>query len=206
MRNIEAMSEPAHPQQPPNTEFSGGWSGFTADWFSKRIAQWEKILAPFKGTLVNYLEVGVYEGRSVCWMLQNILTHRAAKAHCYDIFANPDYERRFDGNIVASGNSHKVIKRKGAAAENLRFLGGKFHIIYIDADHEAKSVILQAGLVWDRLVPGGILIFDDYEWQHPQGKLPPKPGIDAFLQFYEGEYTLLHKGWQVIVQKNKEEQ
>jgi hypothetical protein len=78
-------------------------------------------------------------------------------------------------------------------------------VVYVDADHNAHSALMDGALSWKLLKPGGILIFDDYEWSnkdslHPW-KIPPKPGIDAFLTCWAPQLELLHKGWQVIVQK-----
>lgn len=48
---------------------------FTEDWFSGNIPLWTEVLAPFKGKPdIHYLEIGVWEGRSAIWVLENILT------------------------------------------------------------------------------------------------------------------------------------
>jgi hypothetical protein len=50
---------------------------FSEDWFTENIPVWLKVLSPFKGKPnLNYLEIGVFEGRSVIWMLENIQTYR----------------------------------------------------------------------------------------------------------------------------------
>ena len=62
---------------------------FSTDWFTNqnRIPLWEKMLRPFKGKPdIHYLEVGVYEGRSAIWMLENILTHPSSTLTGIDIF------------------------------------------------------------------------------------------------------------------------
>ena len=53
------------------------------------------------------------------------------------------------------------------------------------------------------LKPGGLLIFDDY--QYPLGKTTldrPKPAIDAILEIFRYRYELLHQGYQVAIRKN----
>ena len=52
------------------------------------------------------------------------------------------------------------------------------------------------------LKPGGILIFDDYLWRnYPQPQLNPALGIDSFLAGFAGRYQLLHKDYQVAIEK-----
>ena len=54
---------------------------FSTDWFSMNIPLWKKLLKEFKGKPgVNYLEIGLFEGRSFFWMLENILTHPTSTA------------------------------------------------------------------------------------------------------------------------------
>lgn len=59
---------------------------FTSDFFKGNIPNWERWLAPFKGQPVTALEIGSYEGRSACWLLENILTHPDARLLCVDTF------------------------------------------------------------------------------------------------------------------------
>lgn len=191
--------------QPPNTHFSEGWSGFTKDWFSARIPQWQTIVAPhLKDRQCLGLEIGSYEGRSAIWTLEHMLNHPDSRLFCVDIWTNQDVEKTFDRNMVATENSHRITKLKGDAQKVLKSLWQSFDFCYVDADHVAKSVIAQIAIVWPLLKKGAFVIFDDYEWTHPPEtahELPPKPGVDAFLTLWQSQFELLHKGYQVIVRK-----
>src|SRR3569832_159477 len=60
---------------------------FTHDYFSPNIGQWSKDQARFAGLPnLRFLEVGRFEGRSACWLLQNILTHESSRITCLDLF------------------------------------------------------------------------------------------------------------------------
>ena len=60
---------------------------FTYDWVSDIEETWEKVFSPFKGREgLRYLEVGVFEGRSLIWMFENILTHKSCRAVGVDNF------------------------------------------------------------------------------------------------------------------------
>ena len=60
---------------------------FTTDWFSINISKWSEVLANLKDKPdINGLEIGVFQGRSVCWLLDNIFTHESAKLDAVDTF------------------------------------------------------------------------------------------------------------------------
>lgn len=194
--------------QPPNTTFTPGWSAFSADWFTARIPQWKQHIVPaLAGKPCRWLELGSYEGRSAIWTMDNVLTHSHSHIVCVDLWSG-EYEKNFDANIAAHPRSVDFYKRKGDCFSRLLEMHSKnetFDGIYIDADHQAKAALTEAALCWPMLKKGGFMIFDDYPWQHKgedrKTKLPPKPGIDAFLECWQHELRLVHKQWQVIVQK-----
>jgi predicted O-methyltransferase YrrM len=193
------------------TTVSGEGKGpyrFTAYWHKRRAADWEKVLAPYKGREgLAYLEVGAFEGRSLIWMLENVLTHATSTATAVDPFM-PDYEATFDGNIVASGAGKRVTKIKELSQSALRKLPlDSFDVIYIDGSHTADDVLADAVLAWGLLRRGGLVIFDDYTWPgRPDGdplppELLPKIAIDAFITAYRSEIELVSKGAQVMLRK-----
>jgi len=175
---------------------------FTTDWTTPNFEPWGRHLGSLKGRPANALELGSYEGRSACWFLENILTHEESRIVCVDSWVHGEIERRFLDNMHEVVPRPKHVMVKGNTHAYLRTATGSFDFIYIDADHQAKAVLSDAILSWPLLKPGGVLIFDDYMWTQPDPKkLPPKPGIDAFLNLWFGEYEILHSGWQVILRK-----
>ena len=193
---------------------------FTQDYFSHNIAQWSKDYARFAGKPnLDFLEIGSFEGRSACWLLQNILTHDSSRMTCVDLFAEErsqgayettgldsnlmSAEDRFDYNIRQAGASHRVKKLKGNSHDLLRSLSrSQYDFIYIDGSHVAKDVLEDAILAWPLLKTGSALTFDDYEWRdEPDPLRCPQLGIDAFLGVYEGHYRMIHKGYQVTLEK-----
>lgn len=193
---------------------------FTYDFFSKNIEQWRKNLGRFAELPhLNFLEVGSFEGRSACWLLQNILTHETSRITCIDVFneersqglydttgldsASISKEDRFEHNIRQTGARHRVEKIKGRSQEVLRSLPVSFYdFIYIDGSHIAKDVLEDAVLAWRLLKEGGVMTFDDYLWQeNPNPLLCPQMAIDGFLKVYEDHYQLVHKAYQITLEK-----
>ena len=95
---------------------------FTRDYFTGNIPSWMQILKPWQGRPdIHYLEIGVSEGRSALWMLENILTHTTAKITLLDVFPKELYGR-FMSNLILSGFLDKSIIIKGKSHITLRTL------------------------------------------------------------------------------------
>ena len=182
----------------------GGGYSYTADWVTAQTALWTSYLQPWQGIAnVQMLEIGSFEGRSAIWFLENVLTAPTATLTCIDLFHNRTREIAFQHNIQVAGFTDKVIKIKGRSQDILKVLRqNHYDLIYIDGGHHAIDAYTDALLSWPLLIAGGLIIFDDYLWfpQKPAEERP-QPGIDRFLQETEQELALLHKAYQVIVQK-----
>jgi len=183
---------------------------FTQDWFTYNLPIWEKLLAPLKDQPSQALEIGVFEGWSSVWLLENVLTHSDSRLTFIDTFEGgsehagidlSSVEQRFRENT--SRFREKLVDCKGRSEERLRTLPfDRYDFIYIDASHESPDVLSDAVLSWPLLKPGGILAFDDYEWhRHPEPERCPKLAVDAFLSVMRGKFDLLHRGYQLWIRK-----
>jgi predicted O-methyltransferase YrrM len=193
-----------------------GGERYTYNWFTHNAQDWPNFLAAMAGQPgLHFLEIGSFEGRSACWLLQNILTHESSRLTCIDLFldamggedesmprvANPN--AAFDQNIAATGAAHRVTKLRGASEDLLRPLPrSNYDFIYIDGSHHAPYVLSDAVLSWYVLKVGGLLCFDDYEWAPEFPPLErPQAGIDAFMSLYAGLFEVVSKGYQVTLRK-----
>lgn len=183
---------------------------YTTDWFSHNIPNWQKYLNRFVNIPeVNVLEIGSWEGRSTCWLLNNIITHESAKITCVDTWqGGVEHQNmnghvlllcqaRFDVNVFLTGHSQKVTKKVGFSSDVMRLLlVNSYDFIYVDGSHEAEDVLVDAIQAWGLLKVGGMLIFDDYGLG---GGV--KEGVDVFLRFFAHKLNLLHISFQVFVEK-----
>ncbi len=192
---------------------------FTQDWFTHNIPTLEKYLGKYKNmTGIRAIEIGCFEGLSTRWFLKNILTGKNSHIHVIDTFKGSGLEHKdidtnnllgkFNENVV-SDFPEKVSINIGESCcimPNLYDLQADF--IYIDGSHKATDVFIDAIHSWQAIRNGGLLIFDDYEWPSlnvARLDLPeiekPKLAIDYFLGVFAGQYWLLHRDYQVIIQK-----
>jgi predicted O-methyltransferase YrrM len=179
---------------------------YSSDWFSHNIPIWEKHLAPFKNRQnVKYLEIGVFEGRSAFWVLNEILTGTGSQATLVDIFRD-DVEKIFLKNLSLQKNKHKVKVIKGSSLFELRNLDlDSYDIIYIDGSHMAKDVFVDLAQSWLLLKKGGVLIFDDYEWQKNEYPITLRPHspINAFITAFSSDIDVLHRAYQILIRKKE---
>ena len=173
---------------------------FTQDWFSHNIPIWQQHLQPFAhAPQINILEIGSYQGMSACWLLDSVLTHTSSRLTCID----PNFQDQFERNLTRTGAAHKVARLQGNSHDLLPTLSpNTYQVIYIDGCHLASHVQQDALLSWRLLKAGGVMIFDDYEWQDPNfpGQ-DPKLGIHAFLSTVQSQFEILHKNYQILIRK-----
>ncbi len=194
---------------------------FYVDWTSCHAPHWEQHLGHLKGQPgVRGLEIGVLEGRSTVWFLENILTGDGARIDC----ADPFLQTHHNGFVMRREGFDEAKER---FLENVRPYDGKvslFHgrsiefwasiglakpiydFAYIDGSHTLVDASVDLFWSWGLAKPGGIIIVDDYEYTDVI-KLSEDdviiPGVTeatkAWLQATGCE--VLHKGKQLIARK-----
>jgi predicted O-methyltransferase YrrM len=198
------------PANPPAEASKIGYSKpyeFTTDWFSADIPSWSTTLAPLRGQAdLRYLEVGVYEGRSLLWILENVMTDPTSRLTAIDVELQP----RLLSNLEKSGHADRVTLLEGPSQTELRRLPLKsFDIVYIDGSHVSADVLSDAVQSFELVKDGGLMIFDDYAWVGAwvthRGLLPdqlrPRMAIDAFLETYRYDVEVVLNSYQMILRK-----
>jgi predicted O-methyltransferase YrrM len=191
---------------------------FNYDWTSWHFPNWIPLLEPYRNRAIRVLEIGSWEGRSALFFLNYLprarLTcvdtfeggqeHRhAARRSAADARELRAVERRFDANTARF--VRRIEKIKARSADALAALGirkARYDIAYVDGSHRAADVYSDAVLTWPLMARGGMVIFDDYQWDQMPNRLDnPKPGIDAFLKAAKGQYRLVLNSYQIAVVK-----
>jgi predicted O-methyltransferase YrrM len=198
------------PSPPYDAWFNG--KTFTTDWTSHHFATWETVLRDRRERVTDVLEIGAWEGRSAVFWL-NYFPH--GRLTCVDPFTGGaehapiadrmgEVERRFDANVAAFGaRLEKVRARSTDALPLFGVTGRRFDFVYLDGSHRSVDVYVDACLAWPLVRPGGALLFDDYTWVDlPDEMDRPKRGIDAFLDVAAGSYREVHRGLQILIEKN----
>ena len=174
---------------------------FTEDWFTHNIPNFEKCMLEVGAKRKHFLEIGAYEGRSTCWLINNI--GEGGTIYSIDPFVGmEEIEERFKNNTREAVKGTKVISChvKSTSYQALaKMISNKqeFDFIYIDGDHDPATTLADAAMAWGMLKTGGVMLFDDYEY--PQE--PTKVGIQGFMQGFVGKYDLVLQNYQLAVKK-----
>lgn len=190
---------------------------FTRSWFLNRNLQTfrEHVYPEWAGKPIVYLELGVFEGMSLCWMLQHVLTHPDARAVGIDPWLETT---KLDGNVmeqvkdrafhntdrwflqdyqerISSGRQPKCSLYRANSAEALRkmcgrggFAGitkGSVDVCMVDGNHNALAVLDDLRLVHKLVRPGGWIMLDDVENDVPKQD-HVKQGLAMWLAETEG--------------------
>jgi predicted O-methyltransferase YrrM len=186
---------------------------FTNDWFLQNIPVWDALVPRFFPKRI--LEIGSYEGRSACYLIEKFGGSGPLEIHCVDTWeggvehdrnAMSAVETRFDKNIQTALqkmlNPQAIVKKHKklsymAMAELITIeRAATFDVLYIDGSHQAPHVLADAVMGFHLLRNGGLMIFDDYIWSmEPMGSQDPlnmpKPAIDAFLNVFQRKMQIV---------------
>ena len=191
------------------------------EWFEGHKHRWKDTIKPIFNVreYCRALEIGVWEGGSACWILNELCggDDQRNELVCIDHFdlmktdAGRHRWETFQENLLSTGLSNRVRTIPEFSTPALFKLMNEmlnqgqmgFNLVYIDGSHRADDTLLDAEMAWRMASNGCILVFDDYEWNQAEEKTinHPKSGIDAFLMAHHGEYSMLHKKYQIMIRK-----
>jgi predicted O-methyltransferase YrrM len=199
---------------------------FTSDWFTYAIDNFSIVKNatmeshhPQPGYVNDILEIGSHEGRSTCWMLQNLLSDHGTIT-CIDPFANhhinpfrdesyvvdEEVFQRFQSNINEAkkpGQTVNVMRGTSYyALADLITQRKEFDFIYVDGNHQADATLTDACMCFGLLRYSGFMLFDDYLWDHLPDVLDRgKMSIDAFTNMFLPNIQFSSIGYQMLIQK-----
>lgn len=172
---------------------------FTRRWFRNRnLSTFQQFVMPeWAGKPIKYLEIGVFEGMSMVWMMQNVLTHPDSRAVGIDPWLMTVKIDSDQMELVCQRAMHNTEPFKsrcqlirGNSAEVLRRMTGhgfagvtksSIDVCMIDGDHNELGVLDDVRLCIQLVRVGGHLLLDDVENDH-QKSHHVKQGIGMFLE------------------------
>jgi predicted O-methyltransferase YrrM len=189
----------------------------TNNWFEVSKSVWDSLIPQLNPTRI--LEIGSYEGASICYLIEKLAMSQDIEIHCVDTWEGGVehqeggwvqtnmslVEKRFHNNIKIAVNEvnhavdiviHKELSDLALSKLIAEGKANYFDFIYIDGSHQATDVLCDALLSFRLLKNNGIIVFDDYLWQEqlPIGIDPlrcPKIAIDAFTNIYSRKIKVL---------------
>ena len=192
-----------------NNKIPTGFEVMTKPFFERNL----KHLSGVEG--LSFLQLGAFTGTSTEWLVENILFGKESTltdVDCWEDISDVWYkdlsfsrvEQEYDTTCKNYIKDGKVVKVKSTTDEFFESLpeGTMYDFIYIDADHKADSVTKDYLNAFKHLKSGGILSFDDYEWNlHLEPEMIPRFAIDKILIDYADQVEEVDRGWQIWIVK-----
>lgn len=192
--------------------YRGDYKFELMDAFSPNINMWSKffMINNLHTKKTKYLEIGVFEGRSSVYILENLqnaICHFVDPLQPYDEMTDStgqdDFHKTYDNftSNIELFDSRATLHRK---TSDSFFLNNteKFDLIYIDGSHFGDDVYKDAINAFDSLNKKGFIIFDDFFWfffdtveENPLG------GIFKFIVENNNHLKIKYVSNQLIIQK-----
>jgi predicted O-methyltransferase YrrM len=181
---------------------------YTYNWFNESEIKQKIIQFVNPESKNTILEIGSFEGLSSVYFADNLLNHNESTITCVDPFLSIDnndhtkylnnVENTFNYNISISKNSSKIIVNKVTSDDFFKLNTNTFNFIYIDGCHELDFIKRDMINAFSILEKDGIMWMDDYGGGDG---VSIKNAIDSILLTLNGKYKLIHKGYQIAIQK-----
>lgn len=185
-------------------------------WFQTRAkANFEEHLVPrYAGKPCRYLEIGVWRGDSLVWMMAAVLTHWKSRAWAVDpwlpLRRHPTLPPMWTAEDMESHflRARKRLRQFGKRCKLVRSMSSVwlrhvnlpphwFDIVYIDGDHYGPALLDDIVLTWPLLKIGGVLVIDDYRTARKK-QHQVRETVDAVMETVYGQYVeRLFCNWQV---------
>jgi predicted O-methyltransferase YrrM len=136
-------------------------------------------LLAFGGLAGDVIEIGSWQGKATAYLAQACADTRNGLVHAIDTFlGNPGHEKNyyvngtlanleqnFRANIESVGLTDHVITHAStseAAIDSVRAATQGARLLFIDGEHTYDAVSRDLALYAELVVPGGVIVLDDY--------------------------------------------
>lgn len=168
----------------------------------------------FAGRTVQFLEVGIFEADTAQLFFKTIGAVPGSRYFGCDVWMWGD---------TPIPNSREIAKERleqlnvwpWAAADSpkgfwiegdiMRFAAESvtcppLDLIYIDSSHKPFQTLLEATVCFELLKPGGLLLFDDYDFANPVVQ-EVRQAVDPFLAIYGDKIEVVDRDYQLLARK-----
>lgn len=190
-------------------------SRFTNKWLLGQIGNFNRNLAELAGKPITALEIGSYEGRSACYLMEEIITHCDSRLLCidphnYDAVKSYNHTPRLREQLTLSAlqrfrNNTDIWMDTGkllhimspshvALRDRVRL---PLDFVYVDGSHYGSDCLTDMVLSWTLLKQGAIMGVDDVQWKPAAGSFKnpriacPKLAVHFFRRLFYGQFARL---------------
>jgi len=156
--------------------------GYSGDMFAASRGAILATVMDRAGTPLNLLEIGVWEGRGACWLLDNLLTHPDSRYTGVDNWtAPPGIPAVASRNLAFHRGKARILT--GDSRLVVPELEGLFDVVVIDGLHTYSGCYADMANCWTKIRSGGMLVVDDYGY-------PGLDGVAAAVDEWRGQMRM----------------
>jgi SAM-dependent methyltransferase len=180
---------------------------FNDSWYGSGYSRhWPGLFPKYNVHAKRILEIGSFRGVAARFLIDYF---QDAQLTCVDTWAGSPDLAGIDFNDIEEDFDRfkqkypsRVQKIKSTSNSFFSNQDAKFDLIYVDASHFADDVVVDLINSWAVLEIGGIMICDDYIWQHySRVRDNPCAAVNSFLMLKSGQYRLLAVYRQIWIKK-----
>lgn len=171
---------------------------YTNTWFEQHVQHiWEERLLPMDYP-IRYLEIGVCEGRSMRWVLENLCVEEAVGVDSWrprrkkEQHVMPLIKERAFSNLKPWPDELRLIEDSSHTMVPTLPLK-HFDLVYIDGDHRAPEAMLDVCNCFRVLKVGGTMLIDDLQKTWVRGRPQVLPVVHAIPTLFHGR---LEQSWR----------
>ena len=143
-------------------------------WFRRVQREFAAITAPLVGKPLVAVEVGVWQGDSAEWTLENVLTNPEAIGYGIDPYLPDEKHPQAEVDAIyeaaaarlnCGGSPHFRLVRERSIPVLQRwrdYCVFPIDLLYLDGAHDAASVVQDFCAAWPHLNVGGLVVADDF--------------------------------------------
>lgn len=183
---------------------------------------------PMKNIIVNtvgnrpsprILELGTWSGTALVEFLRILPNSTAVAVDLWTAYTE-DYqsdtssistnidvfnvEEAFYKNLERAGVRDRVeaLKMdKNQALVQMCQNGSAFDFVYLDVSKDCMNIYFDLVMSLQLLTPGGLIVVDDYLYEHTEYDLCPKIGVDKFIEQFSNAVQVIRKDYRCFLKK-----
>lgn len=186
-------------------------------WFDKTFNEFQKLVLPFAGKPITYVEVGVWKGDSAAWMCENVLTHPEAIGYGFDPYLPDAKHSKAEVNAIEIEADKRLKQYVSKTPDGMEFRKfdlqvmdsvtglrnfcrvtgqhlSNIDLLYLDGDHTAGAVVCDWCAAWPLLKVGSVVIFDDWGVGKRKHHRHVPEAFDAIVLAFADMIDVIHQG------------
>jgi hypothetical protein len=184
--------------------------------FTEHALLWERFVASGQSNPgMRAILVGPGEGFRLCalWMLERVLAHPTSHL---TILENPDraWTPLVRETFMQHGIAHHAarVKMANPAPETISVAlmrialekgAARHDLVCVDNTADSSRALEHAVLAFRLVRPGGVLVLTNYTHSLDRDARCPRRGIDAFLDAYAYDASVMRTAWHVFVKRRE---